>query len=127
MELKAGMYVRTKNGKIKKLLKYTIDENVDYINNHRLYFEGDDFDGFGSLYKKEELPKGSYRIIDLIEVGDYVNGYKVLIKSSECERPILVYGINTNDKQIAITIYEEDIKTIVTKEQFESMKYSLEG
>ncbi|HHX70780.1 MAG TPA: hypothetical protein GX708_22360 [Gallicola sp.] len=124
MEIKEGMYFRTNTG----------IRRVVYINDGCITF--DDFMSNGtSLFnfiEEKELDmyltkEPSYRIIDLIEVGDYVNGYKVLIKNSECGRPILVYGINTNDKQIAITIYEEDIKTIVTKEQFESMKYSLEG
>ena len=63
----------------------------------------------------------SYNIIDLIEVGDYVNGK-------------YVYGIGYNtydDFGVKIeenlkhsqVIKENEIKTIVTKEQFDSMKY----
>lgn len=123
MEIKEGMYVRTNTG----------IRRVTYINDGCITF--DDFmSNSTSLFnfiEEKELDmyltkEPSHNIIDLIEVGDYVNGYKVLIKSSECERSILVYGINTNDKQIAITIYEEDIKSIVTKEQFKANEYVIE-
>ena len=120
MELKEGMYVRTKDGKIKKLLKYTIDENADYINNHRLYFEGDDF---GSLHKKEELPKGSYDITDLIEAGDYVNGYKLLYQDSHYS----YFDTSTCDWIYIKENNQRVIKSIVTKEQFESISYKIDG
>ena len=58
-------------------------------------------------------------IINLIKVGDYVNGHKVTSISP------LTENIYTDD----INIYfkkSEDIKSIVTKEQFESIKYEVE-
>lgn len=124
MKLEKGMYVRTKNGKIKKLLKYTIDENVDYINNHRLYFEGDDF---GSLYKKEELPKGSYNIIDLIEPLDLLfidispddYGGIVVPRIAETLRELETY------KEM-IKSGEYILKGVLTKEQIQANIYKLD-
>lgn len=69
----------------------------------------------------ENIIKSSYNIIDLIEVGDYVNGYKVLN----------VLDFIDNSKMLSLekiydsTITNEDIKSIVTKEQFEQMVYKV--
>ena len=57
----------------------------------------------------------------LIEIGDYVNGYKVLN----------VLDFNDNTRMLSLekiydsNIEEADIKSIVTKEQFESMSYKV--
>ena len=100
MKLEVGMYVRTINGKI------WIITSQKAISGHR-----------------KDIIKASHNIIDLIEVGDYVNG---LLVTRICE------DIETNEKYINLfgsvsEWEEEDIKSIVTKEQFESIKYSLEG
>lgn len=67
--------------------------------------------------------KHSKNITDLIEVGDYVNGYKVeKIEDGyiyvdycwDCE----LYTLVTNDS--------DNIKSIVTKEQFANMEYKVE-
>ena len=64
---------------------------------------------------KKHIVKSSPNIIDLIEVGYYVNGLKVV----KIENNILtMQGLTHN-------IGEEDIKSIVTKEQFESIEYKV--
>ena len=98
--LSVGMFVRTKYHGI---LKY----------GDRFLFDDD-------------ILKASHNIIDLIEVGDYVNGNKIIkISTDHCGRNILIYGYDFGDRQVAITIYEDEIKSIVTKEQFESMSYKV--
>ena len=62
----------------------------------------------------EKITKHSKNIIDLIEVGDYVNGEKVLSVDWES------VGIKGFD-----FINPDDIKTIITKEQIETMKYKV--
>ena len=66
----------------------------------------------------------SFNSIDLIEVGDYVNGEKVILvqryakvnsKRGICLIQIDAYDINDNEQFL--------IKDIVTKEQFEKEKY----
>lgn len=70
---------------------------------------------------KGTISKASHNIIDLIEVGDYVNGYLVLN----------VLDFNDNTRILSLEriydnkITEEDIKSIVTKEQFENMEYRI--
>ena len=77
------------------------------------------------LYMKQiqlyYIIKSSPNIIDLINVGDYVNGLKV-DKIDENG----IYNSNSYDGWLVnIASYNEDIKSIVTKEQFESMKYRI--
>lgn len=125
MKLEVGMYVRyeyEKNvyiGKIKFIsevmcgLDETLQINIDSCIEEIL---------------KRDIVKASHNIIDLIEVGDYVNGHKVLeiykdrIKFGE-DGLVLARRSNYDNYYL----YLEDINSIVTKEQFESMKYSLEG
>lgn len=97
MKLEVGMYARTINGKI------WIITSQKAISGHR-----------------KDIKKASHNIMDLIEVGDYVNGDRVTQVTSRYVE--VCYGRDSCD-----FINEEDIKSIVTKEQFESMKYSLEG
>ena len=118
MELKEGMYVRyiptlgEYTQKISKITKtknclldmaYTLDDKEEVFSSH--------FD---------EVLKASYNIIDLIEEGDYVNGGQVREKKEDYIR---ISGGNFMFQYLK----ENEIKSIVTKEQFESMKYSLEG
>lgn len=103
MELEIGMYVRTINGKI------WVITSQRAISGHR-----------------KDIINASYNIIDLIEVGDYVNGEKIIETSIDrCGRKFLIYGYDNGDRQVAITIYKEDIKSIVTKEQFKNMEYEV--
>ena len=97
MKLEVGMYARTINGKIWIIISQKA------ISGHR-----------------KDIIKASHNIMDLIEVGDYVNGDRVTQVTSRYVE--VCYGIDSCD-----FINEEDIKSIVTKEQFESIKYSLEG
>ena len=70
------------------------------------------------------ITKASHNIIDLIEVGDYVNGYPVYetIDYPDNTRAIVIADDNKS------IIWEESsqyIKSILTREQYESMKYEV--
>ena len=113
MKLEVGMYVRTKKGNITKI----IDKRDVSGSLHReeMMFILDN--GNRLALHSQKVVKASHNIIDLIEVGDYVNGYKVRGTSVST---LLLDNFNM------IKIEDYEIKSIVTKEQFESMKYSLE-
>lgn len=65
---------------------------------------------------KENIIKASPDIIDLIEEEDYVNGKKV--DNVALGRGNYIYiGVHR--------IYESEIKSIVTKEQFKQMSYKV--
>lgn len=122
--MNVGEYVRTKDGALGKIIdKYKVNDyykiKVDirngWIEKHR-----------EDLFKKHII-KSSPQIIDLIEENDYVNGNKIIKTSQDyCGRTILIYGYDDGERQVAITIYEDDIKTIVTHEQMEAMQYRVE-
>lgn len=127
MELKVGMYVRTKEGYIAKLLHYgyntgisgkihLFDRQIRDISD--LVYETDNFLWDKEL--KEYIKNYSYDILDLIEVGDYVNGYYV----EDVLKTFVNVAVGSNYFQ-SPTIYEKDIKSIVTKEQFENMEYKI--
>lgn len=105
MKLEAGQFVRTKDGEIHKI-KSINDEYIEYEN------------GFGIPYElKEYIVKASYNIIDILEVGDYVNGNEVFTLIDE-QIPKLVATESG-------CLCNKDIKTIVTHEQMEQMAYKV--
>ena len=139
MIIEEGMYVRTLKG-IAKIIDRKLDPN-DY------YFQCWVTDRFLCICDDTEylcdsdILKASYNIIDLIEVGDYVNGYKIDYINLNCESPFLrsnqPYRVDNTlyrtliekgkDYNQPLHFYEEDIKSIVTKEQFNSMKYEVDS
>ena len=119
MKLEVGMYVRTKDGAIAKVEQ--IIDNEIHFDIKPIFSDGECL-GYRWFYVKDVI-KSSYNIIDLIEIGDYVNGEKVAYINDKRELLFCTMMKEHNSNWIN----EEDIKSIVTKEQFESMKYSLEG
>ena len=75
----------------------------------------------------KKIKSHSPNIIDLIEVGDFVNRREVIGKFIEDGKIVLVLDTKLDTKFIKNKVYEEDIKDIVTHEQFESMKYIVGG
>ena len=116
MEIKVNDYVRTKDGLIRKVV--SLDNWVDFVYLDKSYIS--DEPEYHECFLKEEIIKSSPNIIDLIEVGDYVNGYLVIEKDINNE---LRY-IDLKDRNMKYVKYL-DIKSIVTKEQFEQMKYKI--
>lgn len=132
MKLEVGQFVRLKSGYICKIInvndfrepnmKYGVEAN--YLND--IMFIGDD-----------DVVKASYSIIDLIEVGDYLNGFIVNEIERDNTNTIIKIGNSTfnvleneeiytpsNDKNNG---YEkiEKLKSIVTHEKMEQMAYKV--
>ena len=128
MELKGGMYVRTHNGTIFKI----VDGNVDmwYIDiTYNQLSRLEDYDYMTYSYNKNNslfcnlAKKTSFNIIDLIEVGDFVNENEVIDKYLfNGEIPVLE---TTGDETNAKCMCEGDIKTILTHEQYERNCYKI--
>ena len=131
MKFEEGMYVRTLKG-IAKIIDRKLDPN-DY------YFQCWVTDRFLCICDDTEylcdsdILKASYNIIDLIEVGDYVNGYKIEEVNNNLNEhkgicnclDTYLWCVNELDKFEEIVIFENDIKSVVTKEQFDSIKYEV--
>lgn len=124
MKLELNMYVRTIKGIFK--INEVIDNGViTYEDDFGREWEEEtgrkviryiDKDGWNCGLDEKEILKASYNIIDLIEVGDYVNGWKVLYWTD---------GTKIVDDGYATILDKIDIKSIVTKEQFEMMSYKV--
>lgn len=120
-KLELNMYVRTKWGYICKIInindfrepsmKYGVEAN--YLKD--VMFIGDD-----------DIVKASYNIIDVLEVGDYVNGNKVIeIEKNYKFIDGTIRDILWTDTKMQKAIWDETIKSIVTHEQMEQMAYKV--
>ena len=107
MNLEEGMYVR-------------IQELNEVIIVKILKVEDDGFNADDNMYYMfSEVIKASHNIIDLIEIGDYVNGCRVI--KINLESPLkYVKCINDN------CFEEKEIKTILTKKQMENNCYRID-
>ena len=114
--IEVNEYVRTNSGLIFKVNEITYDEEYkDY-----LYKES-----FLLVDWKENIVKHSKQLIDLIEVGDIVNGMEVLDihKPRDLWEPIEIRV----DSRYTNFILAEDIKTILTKEIYMANCYKVGG
>ena len=114
-EAEVSDYIRTNKGNIYKV--EDIDEIFIYVDREVKYIE--ETNTSVNYVHKDNITKHSKNIIDLIEVGDYVNGYKVDEVRVSCFNSIIFCNI------YKLELVESDIKTIVTKEQFESVSYKV--
>lgn len=110
-EIKVGDYVRTDSGEIFKVIDVE-KGSVKIKSNYKEWI------GLCCISKH------SPNIIELIEVGDYVNGILVTGKEGT-----LLYteikGIDGSGYHIPISQYGDNIENIVTKEQFKNVSYEV--
>ena len=102
-EIKVGEYIRTKLGDIKK-----ITEGFEFI--IKRYNES-----------ANKIVKHSPNLIDLIQCGDYVNGYIVRRTYLDGETHYIKLGEQITGNRT----YNDDIKLVVTKEMMESISYKV--
>lgn len=118
MNINVGDYVRTEYGIARYIgdlvtseTNYrTIDKNIVYEN----------IEGWENVVTNDEIIKSSPNIIDLIEVGDYVNGIQINERIGDSVWHFSAYGDEDE------CFENKDIKTIVTHEQIEAMEYKIE-
>ena len=122
MKLEVGMYVRTEYGiaKIVDIDKHTcsiyVDKNLELL-----------IDGTRVAYEFI-IGEPSFYLIDLVQVGDYVNGREVAFIDEFGEIAICETDITTKDFEGRYEfkkIKKENIESIVTKEQIEQMQYKV--
>lgn len=125
--MQVGDYVRTKYYGISKILNISNETTTNYCS---LKLDKiDDFGRLGVYISKENIIKSNPNIIDLIEAGDYVNGLKVsrVGGTYHGRKDKAIYCDYCVDKEAGkwTMIYDDEIKSIVTKEQFEAMEYKV--
>lgn len=120
------MYVRYTrgaiNGYVPPRIAKIINKNNDLLK----------LDNNNEILESDIIGKPSFNLINLIEVGDYVNGNKVTklsfdklllhCKTIECHQEDLSRGY----EGVTFMYTNNDIKDVITKEQFNSYKYVVE-
>ena len=109
-EIKVGEFVRTKTGyigKINKISTYKINNKDKTVYLTKFFNKT-----FPISYT--DIKNHSFNIIDLIQVGDYVNGEKVL--------SVDWGGVGIANFKF---IEPEDIKSIITKEQIKQIEFRI--
>ena len=116
-EIEVNEYVRTEYGiskVIEKLDRYVTEEQICV-------------DCIGGMYNqvipKQKVVKHSKQLENLIEINDIVNGYRILE---------IYEATESNDERIldigyGMAIFNDEIKTILTKEQMEANCYKVGG
>lgn len=113
--MNVGDYVRTRDGKIFKWNKHCTTSKEDYNEHTRKL-----------LFDENEI-KSSPQIIDLIEVGDYVNGDYVTKEVPKDKRKKQIIIVDSTCAEYGdLPLNNDEIETIVTHEQMEAMQYRVE-
>jgi hypothetical protein len=116
MNIEAGDYIRTRGGHFHKIIR------ID--NNGLFYWKHENGSEIACGYSLEQIEgiitKHSKNIIDLLQVGDFVNKKQLIDIVHDTDR----HSVRTDFNNL---IYEElinkDIKSIVTKEQYKNAEY----
>lgn len=116
-EIKVGDYIRTNIGTFDKIIKITISDEDEDI----LYLGKNIF-----LYSDGMIKKHSKNLIDLVEVGDFVNGHLVADKDENTfDQKTIVTEVDGKNGGIRHLYTERRIETILTHEQYERNCYHI--
>ena len=118
MKLEVGMYVRTKDKNNVQFIRKIVEVSEGYRKMIAGLFVDKPIHNTNEVSLKNVV-KASYNILDLIEVGDYVNGD--MITDFEEDGKKIILG---NEEQY-YGIYPAQIESIATKEHFESIIYKV--
>ena len=118
MKLEPNMYVRTKYNGIGKIVEYINDPTHYFCKCYKLDINCINCEEY--ITEADVIKEPSYNIIDLLEVGDFIDG-KQVVNAIHCKD-----GFNRIELFGGKAIMNKTpIKSIVTKEQFESMAYKV--
>lgn len=126
--IEVGEYGRTNKGKI-FIFSWVVDDKGQKVNYILKFVNGGPVKYY--LEKGEEIVNHSKNIIDLIEVGDYVNGSKLISidyaedEFGNCDKLHFYYHFEDEEKDVNEYYEKLNIKGILTKEQFASMEYKV--
>ena len=122
LELRENMYVRTNDGYINKIKK---------VNQFNVLVYGRDLFGEELNIPNNEITKARYKITDILESGDYVNGLRVeKNKYGELYTSYVYYGGDIGKQCEVYTTWLRELKedmiySVVTHEQMEQMAYKV--
>ena len=127
MKLEVGMYVRTKDGIIDKVI---IDYNGHCANPNCEYKH---ISCAKNYYDEDTVTKSSYNIIDVLECGDIIKLFMEGDIDEEDTNIFELIAINYNDNEIGVFNSDfqieffpiENLREILTHEQIEQMAYKV--
>lgn len=114
-----------------EILKIEIFEKLIDYNNERVLVKFKEYAGSNTYSLKEiEEWEHSPNIIDLIEVGDRVNGYSIIELHKDPFNGKMIAStdvmkIDCWGDRYLVQFHEEDVESVVTHEQFESISYEV--
>lgn len=125
-EIKVGEFARI--NKDFRIICLGIGKVVN-INQNTIYIKMSSND-LPIAFNVDSIAKHSSNIIDVIEVGDYVNYSRVIGFVYDEEKSIKEgvdekIGVIVEERWDLTKYFETDIKSIVTHEQFNSIKYEV--
>jgi len=110
-DMEIGEYARTEDGEIYKYVGVS-----EYFGKNMNDYEQD-----GELYQLiGDIAKHSDNILDIIEEGDFVNGY--IVEEITIKKEFEIEEVYTEG---CGTIQKKDIEEILTKEKYIANRYSL--
>ena len=125
MKLEVGKWCRTQKGTIFKIIGGNVDMwEIDIDYSYLSKCENEDYNSYA--YNKNNslfeylVVKASYNIVDILEVGDYVNGHRVEEIDFDDEE------IFTDSEYYCGIVEFCNIKSVITHEQMEQMAYKVE-
>jgi hypothetical protein len=132
-KIEVNEYVRTNKGNIGKIVEIRLGFNKDL----QVYQDIYKLDN-GLWTILDYIVKHSKQLMDLIEVGDYVNGYKVIniIKNKINNNKLIAVGNMDYEFETVKELTEtngikllgnKDIQTILTKESYMANCYKVGG
>lgn len=123
MKLEVGMYVRTKDGRMGKLMGCSaFNENKIAIWTNTT----EEGIKITPIIYKDTIVKASYNIIDLIKSKDIILGRDGKIYQCWKIYKDYVFTYSKNKQGLTITLVDYQIDKVLTKEQFEQMAYKVD-
>lgn len=116
-KIEIGDYVRTRYG-IAKIIN-DVGNNYFEVDKNGIYCSAR---SFSSYIHKDYIMKHSKNIIDLVDIGDFVNGVEINEITNDSIGKRMIASISTYGDD-DISFGNKDIDTIVTKEQFKNIEY----
>jgi len=136
-----GDYIRTKYGKIGKIIGFnesivfsptTNKGKIEYVGSTVTGLDVDtnyDFDDKNDRYFENDIVKSSPNIRDLLEDGDYIKlqdrGWRYYEVTTDYESKLAIIDIGWNEYEDIDDIPNQEIISIVTHEQMEEMEYKI--
>ena len=122
MKLEVGMYVRTKKG-IAKIIDRILEPDHYYFKmwvTDKFLEINDDTEYISEV----DVIKASYNIIDILEEGDYVNGYEIGY-IDDCKGAMREFYYDDENPNEDVGHWQEEIKSVITHEQMEQIEYKV--